>query len=89
MNARKTRENFDFTEEINLDRYICLPNESNGSQLPLQKNNDKILNHYGQKLLSLLKENSFFICNGRLEEGKCTYHRLYRNKPVLSIDHKS
>jgi hypothetical protein len=32
----------------------------------------------------VLKENSLNICNGRLENGKCTFNSLYRNRPVSS-----
>lgn len=84
LNAR-TREILDFTEQINLDRCIYLPEETICPHLPLRKKYDKTLNRYGKKLFDLVKENSLFICNGRLEEGKCTYHALYRNKPVCSL----
>ena len=61
-------ENLDYVCNINLDRYVDLPRENVHSvnTLPKRKNQDKHVNMYGTILLTLCKENSLVIVNGRL-----------------------
>ena len=84
FNAR-TGDQSDCIEDLNLDRFLDLPcDDINYSSLPVRKNHDYSVNHYGHKLLSLCKENSCCILNGCFDEGRCTYHSTYRNSPVSS-----
>ena len=46
------------------------------------KNNDKVVNEHGRKLLALCKETDISIVNGRLEEGNCTFYSV--NRDIIS-----
>lgn len=84
LNSR-TSDSLDYVTDINLDRYVDLPEHVNyASSLPARKNCDKGSNNFGSKLLTLCKENELVIVNGRLEPGNCTYHGIHRNKTVQS-----
>ena len=77
MNAR-TGEQPDFVPNIDLDRFVETPPGGDLNSLPSRKNEDVVVNSYGLKLLTLCKENEVYIVNGRLDEGKCTFHSTYR-----------
>lgn len=84
LNSR-TSDQLDYVPDINLNRYVDIPlNENTALKLPVRKNRDPQSNNFGTKLLSLCKENNLAIVNGRLEQGQCTYHGVYRNRPVQS-----
>ena len=82
FNAR-TGEDLDFIPSAGLDRFVDLP-FSVDNHLPGRMNCDKIVNTFGRKLLSLCKENSLFIVNGRLEKGEYTFHGTHRNRSINS-----
>ena len=66
----RTGEQLDFVPEMHLERYLDVPtNNSSAISLPQRKNNDKVVNEYGRKLIALCKETDVSIVNGRLEEG--------------------
>ena len=76
FNSRKG-EQLDFVPEMHLERYLDVPtNNSSAISLPQRKNNDKVVNEYGRKLIALCKETDVSIVNGRLEEGNCTFHSV-------------
>ena len=54
------------------------------NNLPTRHNQDTQCNYFGNKLLTLCKESGLCILNGRKEEGKCTFHSIFRSKPVAS-----
>lgn len=84
LNAR-TGELADYIPSTNLGQYVDLPDDDTEcDDLPPRKNDDKQVNHFGSKLLNLCKENRLYIVNGRLENGSCTFHSKFRNKPVCS-----
>ena len=83
LNSRTGTES-DFVPDINLDRFVEVPENTDICSLPSRKNNDSYVNSFGLKLLNLCKESSISIVNGRLEEGKCKFHGFYRNRPVAS-----
>ena len=80
INSR-TSENLDYVCNINLDRYVDLLEENvqKVNSLPTRRNQDKHVNMFGTKLLTLCKENSLVIVNGRLEPGFCTFRSSQRN----------
>ena len=83
----RTGELPDFIPDINLNRYVDMPDddiETRISNCPLRKNQDKHVNSFGHKLLSFCKENNVLIANGRIEQGNCTFNSLFRNKPIAS-----
>ena len=53
--------------------------------IPLRTSHDHVCNSFGNKLLSLCKENDLCIVNGRLEEGKYTCHNMNRNRIGSSV----
>ena len=53
-------------------------------EYPIRKHQDKHINSFGHKLLSLCKENNIIIANGRIEQGNYTFNSLHRNKPIAS-----
>ena len=74
----------DFVSNINLDRYVNMPCNNEQVDPLLRCNYDKTVNTFGMKLLSLCKKCNIHIANGRCESGKCTFHSLYRHKPIAS-----
>ena len=77
----RTGEQLDFVPEMHLERYLDVPtNNSSAISLPQRKNNDKVVNEYGRKLLALCKETDISIVNGRLEEGNCTFYSVNRDR---------
>ena len=80
LNSR-TGENLDYVCNINLDMYVDLPEENVQlvNSLPKLRNQDKHLTMFGTKWLTLCKENSLVIVNGRLEPGLCTFYCTRRN----------
>lgn len=68
----------DFVENLNLDRFISLP-DNYTSNISNRLSQDKTVNAFGHKLISLLKMHSLLFVNGRLEHGKYTYHCVNRN----------
>jgi len=80
LNSR-TGENLDYICNINLDRCVDLPEENvqHVNSLPKLRNQDKHVTMFGTKLLTLCKENSLVIVNGRLESGLCTFYCTRRN----------
>lgn len=82
FNAR-TGEKPDHVENIQLDRYTALPDEEI-QDIPKRSNNDTHVNSFGNRLLTLCKENKINIANGRLEPGFCTFHSKFRNRAVMS-----
>lgn len=74
----------DYVDDINLSRFIDVPVTDN-FDIPVRKSDDKIVNAYGHRLLSLCKENSLHITNGRLEPGRCTYHCVGRGHQGSSV----
>ena len=85
LNSR-VGENLDYIENIDLDRFVDLPiDDTPSSFFRDRKSMDKQSNIFGKKLLSLCKENNIKIVNGRLEEGKLTYHCLNRNRACGSV----
>ena len=80
LNSR-TGENLDYVCNINLDRYVELPEENvqHVNSLPKLRNQDKHVTMLGTKLLTLCKENSLVIVNGRFEPGLCTFYCTRRN----------
>ena len=85
LNSR-VGQNPDYIHNIDLDRFIDLPTDDTPSSFVFdRKSNDKQCNMFGNKLLSLCKENNIKIVNGRLEEGKFTYHCLNRNRACGSV----
>ena len=84
MNSR-TGQLSDCVDDINLDRYVNMPEDDlYGINIPPRANSDTHVNAFGNKLLTLCKENNVQIVNGRLMSGNCTYHGLYRNRHVQS-----
>lgn len=71
-------------ENINLDRYVNLPQEEDNNISP-RVSHDKHINSFGQKLLNLLKENNMQIYNGRLDDGMCTYYNKGSNRTGSSL----
>ena len=66
----RTGEQRDFVPEMHIERYLEVPiNNLNAISLLQRKNNDKVVNEYGRKLLALCKETDISIVNGRLEDG--------------------
>ena len=85
LNAR-TGQRSDIIDNINLQRYVTMPQDDNHMQdIPLRTSHDHVCNSFGNKLLSLCKENDLCIVNGRLEEGKFTCHNLNRNRLGSSV----
>lgn len=79
-------EKHDFIENYNLNRYVVMPdNDSNIDNLPIRQSNDKIVNTFGTKLLSLCKENDLHIVNGRLENGDFTCYSMNRLSTGASV----
>ena len=75
----------DCVDNIHLDRFIDMPYDNlHDLNLPPRANNDTHVNSYGHRLLTLCKENSLLVVNGRLTPGQCTYNGLYRNRTVSS-----
>lgn len=84
LNSR-TGEEPDFISDLQLDRYVCMPeNEDQSENLLVRENHDKHVNPFGVKLLTLCKQNNMCITNGRISPGHCTFHSVKRNKPIQS-----
>jgi len=58
----------------------------NVNSLYKRRNQDKHVNMFGTKLLTLCKENSLVIVNGRLDPGLCTFHSSQRNG-LFAVDY--
>ena len=85
LNSR-TGDRPDYIENIELNRYIDMPFDNQESlNLIERKSVDKNVNVFGNKLLTLCKEQNLSIVNGRLEEGKFTYHCINRNRVFGSV----
>ena len=85
LNSR-VGKNLDYIENIDLDRFVNLPIDDTPSSFIMdRKSMDTQSNIFGNKLLSLCKENDIKIVNGRLEEGKLTYHCINRNRACGSV----
>lgn len=79
-------EKHDFIDDMNLNRYVYMPeNYSNNDILPTRCSNDKIVNTFGTKLLTLCKENDLHIVNGRLENGDFTCFTVNRISTGASV----
>lgn len=53
--------------------------------LPLRQSFDESSNNFGNKLLSLCKQSSLYIMNGRIEPGHFTCYNLIRNNVSASV----
>lgn len=85
LNAR-TGTRADFVENVNLERYLDLPEvDKLPDKYAVRSSLDNHVNNYGIKLLSLCKENNVFIMNGRLEPGKLTSYNLIQRRTAASI----
>ena len=85
FNAR-TSDQPDTVEHSNLDRYVDLPAGSSTDQyIPARKSKDSGVNSFGRKLLSLCKENSIVIANGRIEPGDYTCNNMAHNRNAASV----
>ena len=85
LNSR-VGENLDYIENIDLDRFVNIPIDDTPSCFCInRKSMDKQINIFGNKFLSLCKENNIKIANGRLEEGQLTYHCVNRNRGCGSV----
>ena len=68
FNARVGQRS-DLVDNLNLDRYVNMPEPDLPIDiLPQRLSADIQTNTFGHKLLTLCKENSVFIANGRLEQ---------------------
>jgi len=84
-NAR-VGQRLDVIDNINLDRFVEMPlYDVRLDQLPLRLSKDNHSNVFGNKLLSLCKENGIFIVNGRLEPGHLTCYNFTRNTFAASV----
>ena len=70
----------DLVDNLNLDTNVDMPEPDLSTDI-LQKrlSADMKTNSFGHKLLTICKENSVFIANGRLEPGLNTCYNLCRN----------
>ena len=59
--------------------------DSDNFTLPARNSYDQISNSFGNKLLSLCKQTSLYIANGRLEPGNFTCYNLIRNRFSASV----
>ena len=50
-----------------------------------RQSDDNMVNSFGRRLISLCKEKSVNITNGRLESGKCTFRGTLRGRHVSSV----
>lgn len=76
----------DIVQNINLDRFVDMPlNDIPADNLPKRSSFDNKSNGFGNKLLTVCKENSIFIVNGRKEVGKFTCYNLIRNRLAASV----
>ena len=63
----------DYVEMLNIDRYVDIPDDEPVINIVTErKSKDVIVNTFGNKLLSLCKDNNLCIVNGRLDEGDFT-----------------
>lgn len=79
----RTGEFPDFVQNQGLQNFVDLP--ENIDSFIVRKSNDKTVNSFGYKLLTLLKMHGLSIVNGRLEPGKFTYFSCIRNRPGSSV----
>ena len=71
-------ERSDIIENINLDRYVHMPvNDVPLEIIPARSSCDSHVNQLGNTLLSLCKENSLLIVNGRLEQNRTEHNRNF------------
>ena len=76
----------DLIEDINLDRYVDLPeHDVQTGLLQPRVSLDSACNAFGNKLLNLCKECSILIVNGRMEPGQFTCFNFSRNRPAASV----
>lgn len=80
----RTGELLDYVKNINLNRFVPIEDYFVKPELT-RKSNDKCVNAFGHKLISLLKENSLSFVNGRLEEGKLTCYSVKRDRHGASV----
>ncbi len=74
------------SEHTNLNRYVNIPaDDFDLNHLPIRKSHDVITNRFGNRLLTLCKECSVCILNGRLEQGLFTCYNLSRNTVGASV----
>ena len=60
-------------------------NDNEFSNLPPRASDDKIVNKFGRELIEFCNDASLVIANGRLEEGKYTYHKLHNDSVHKSV----
>ena len=85
LNSR-TANKLDIIQNINLDRYIDMPLcEVPVDNLPIRSSYDSHCNAFGNRLLTLCKENGVFIVNGRKEQGKFTCFNNTSSKIAASV----
>ena len=85
LNAR-TGQKSDIISSIDLERYIDMPDyDVPIDNLPLRMSSDRQCNAFGNKLITLCKENSILIVNGRLEPGYFTCYNLNSNRNGASV----
>ena len=86
FNAR-VGQSCDYVENINVDRCVPMPYTDSDlySNMPSRASNDFTVNNFGNRLLTLCKENDLYIVNGRLESGNYTCYNTIRNFTACSV----
>lgn len=74
----------DFNENLNLDRYILLP-DTDIVPIVDRKSKDDTVNAFGNKLLSLCKDNDILIVNGRFDDVDYTCYTVNRQNVGASV----
>ena len=76
----------DYVERLDIDRYVDIPDDEPVINIVTErKSKDVIVNTFGNKLLSLCKDNNLCIVNGRLDEGHFTCYSVKRRIVGASV----
>ena len=75
----------DYIENLNLGRLLGTLSQEIMNCITMRKSHDKVVNNYGNKLLSFCEDHDLLIVNGRLDEGQCFYHTVKSNLAGSSL----